>query len=77
MKPIYDSNVRPVQTKQNDVDNYTGLRGYTRNLYRRLGQKAIRKQSFSISVVEHWNSLPIEVQTCDTVNCFENRIDEI
>ena len=77
MKTIYDSTVRPVLTKQKDVATYTGLRGYTTNLYPRLGQKAIRKQSFSIRVVEHWNSLPIEVQTCDTVNCFKNRIDEI
>ena len=76
MKPIYDSKVRPVLTKQKDVATYTGLRGYTTNLYPRLGQKAIRKQS-SIRVVEHWNSLPIEVQTCDTVKCFKNRIDEI
>ena len=76
MKPIYDSNVRPILTKQEDVATYTGLRGYTTNLYPRLGQKAIRKQSFSIRVVEHWNGLPIEVQTCDTL-IFKNRIDEI
>ena len=48
MKPIYDSTVRPVLTKQKDVATYTGLRGYTTNLSPRLGQKAIRKQSFSI-----------------------------
>ena len=54
MKPIYDSKVRPVLTKEKDVATYTGLRGYTTNLYPRLGQKAIRKQSFSIRVVEGW-----------------------
>ena len=53
MEQDNDSNVRPVLTKQKDVATHTGLRGHTTNLYPRLGQKAIRKQSTSIRVVEH------------------------
>ena len=77
LKPVYDSNVRPVLTRLKDVATYTGLKGYEKNLYLKHGQKNVRKYSFSLRVVDHWNSLPDDVLTCDTVNSFKNRIDKI
>ena len=77
LKPVYDTNVRPVLTKLKDVATYTGLKGYETNLYLKHGQKNIRKHSFSLRTVEHWNNLPTEVKTCDTVNSFKNQIDRI
>ena len=77
LKPVYDTNVRPVLTKLKDVATYTGLKGYDTNLYLKHGQKNIRKHSFSLRTVEHWNNLPTEVKTCDTVNSFKNQIDKI
>ena len=77
LKPVYDSNVRPVLTRLKDVATYTGLKGYEKKLYLKHGQKNVRKYSFSLRVVDHWNSLPDDVLTCDTVNSFKNRIDKI
>ena len=36
----------------------------------------LRKFSFSVRVVNIWNSLPDVVVKCGTLNCFKNKLDK-
>ena len=50
--------------------------GNSMKLYPRYSRLDLRKFSFSIRVVKHWNNLPDNVITAPSVNCFKNRLDK-
>ena len=47
----------------------------TLKIYKPHVQLDIRKCSSSINVLEEWNSLPVELINCNTVESFKKRID--
>ena len=53
----------------------TGLRGHKLKIYKPQVHLGIRKYFFSIRVIGEWNSLPVELINCNTVESFKKRID--
>ena len=45
-------------------------------LYEPRAKKEMRKNFFTIRVVQKWNELPESVRTAESVNAFKNRYDE-
>jgi len=50
--------------------SYTGLRGRKLKFYKPQVHLDIRKYFFSVRVIEEWNSLPVELIICSTVESF-------
>lgn len=50
-------------------------RGHPWRLVKPRAVSRIRRNAFSIRVVNDWNSLPSAVVTSDTLNQFKNRLD--
>jgi len=50
-------------------------RGHSLKLQKRECHSNIRQNFFSFRVVNMWNSLPEEVVTAESVNCFKGRYD--
>jgi len=55
----------------------TGFRDHKLKIYEPQVHLDIRKYFFSIRVIEEWNSLPVELINCNTVESFKKRIDWI
>jgi len=53
----------------------TGLKGHKLKIYKPQVHLDIRKYFFSIRVIEEWNSLPVELINCNTVESFKKRTD--
>jgi len=49
----------------------TGLIGHKLKIYKPQVHLDIRKYFFSIGVTDHWNSLPVELINCNTVESFK------
>ena len=49
----------------------TGLRGHKFKISKPQVHLDIRKYFFSIRVTEEWNSLPVELINCNTVESFK------
>ena len=58
-----------------DVNIDTRTRGRTQKLVVKRCHYDLRKYSFSIRIVNIWNSLPNDVITATSVNSFKNRLD--
>lgn len=50
-------------------------RGHPLKLNKPRARLDIRKYSFSVRVINEWNSLPEEVVLAPSINCFKNRLD--
>ena len=76
MNEIYDKNVTTfLKTRVQSVDR-TSPRGHKYQLYIEWVNKNIRKQNFSIRIINIWNSLPREVAEAPSINSFKNRLDK-
>jgi hypothetical protein len=76
MNEIYDKNVTTfLKTRVQSVDR-TRSRGHKYQLYIERVNKNIRKQNFSIRIINIWNSLPREVAEAPSINSFKNRLDK-
>ena len=49
--------------------------GHSLKLAKRSSRTQLRQNFFSNRVIKLWNSLPEEVMTAPTVNCFKGRFD--
>ena len=52
-------------------------RGHSHKIFKPRSQKSIRQNSFSVRIVEDWNSLPEEVVSVKTVLQFKTRLDKM
>ena len=52
-------------------------RGHSHKIFKHPSQKSIRQNSFSVRIVEDWNSLPEEVVSVKTVLQFITRLDKM
>ena len=68
----YDSNVVPELCK--NVNSKT--RGNSLKLNVQRCKYNLRKYSFTVRIVNLWNSLPDSVILSDSVNSFKNKLDE-
>ena len=57
-------------------NNATNTRDHQYKLLKPASKKLVRSQSFSIRVVNDWNSLPQEVVSAQTVNDFKKKLDD-
>ena len=53
----------------------TGLRGHKFELYKPQAHLDIRKNSFSVRVIDEWNRLPETLLHCCTLSTFKKRLD--
>jgi len=53
----------------------TGLRGHKLKIHKPQVHLDIRKYFFSIRVIEEWNSLPVELINCNTLESFKKSFD--
>ena len=71
------------QTNQYDEDVKLNLqrsnrisRGHNLKLYKGPTPNTdLRKNFFSVRIINIWNSLPQEVVSAPSINCFKNRLD--
>ena len=67
----------------NDVDkdeffkvrNYEGTRGHSMKLAKKQRRLKVQVNSFSIQVIDSWNSPPESVITAPSLNCFKSKKD--
>ena len=52
-------------------------RGHSHKIFKPRSQKSIRQNSFSVRIVEDWNSLPEEVVSVKTFLQFKTRLDKM
>ena len=52
-------------------------RGHSHKIFKPRSQKSIRQNSFSVRIVEDWNSLPEEEVSVKTVLQFKTRLDKM
>jgi len=68
----YDSNVNlNLQQSQNSI-----TRGHNLKLVNSRCHYDLRKYSFTVRIVNTWNSLPESVITAGTIDTFKNRLDK-
>jgi len=53
-----------------------GLRGHSMKIYKPRCCTDLRKNSFSLRVIDDWNSLPKSVVSASSVNDFKNKLDK-
>ena len=53
----------------------TATRGNQLKLYKKSSKTELQKNSFSLRVVDPWNSLPDEIITAPSVNSFKSRLN--
>ena len=53
----------------------TQTRGHSKRLEKPRVNTSLRMRSFSMRIINEWNSLPEEVVTAPSVNTFKNRLD--
>ena len=63
--------------KMFSLTTYHGTRNQGLKIRKRFSRTDIRKYTFSNRIVEHWNTLPLEVKQSPSTNAFKNRIDRI
>ena len=70
---IYDTDVVPkLAFRQND-----NIRGHSKTLMKTRANKKPRSNSFTLRVVNTWNSLPESVVSAPSLNAFKNRLDKL
>ena len=55
----------------------SSTRGYDLKIYKPRCNKYIRQHSFSLRVIEEWNSLPEDVVSSNTVFQFKSKLDKL
>ena len=68
---VYDSKVAP--TLPLAANN---LRGNSMKLYKRRANLELRRNFFSLRIVDHWNSLSDKVVSSSSLNLFKNNLDK-
>ena len=53
----------------------TGLRGHELMLYKLQAHLDIRKNVFTVRVIDEWNRLPESLLHCGTLSTFKKRLD--
>ena len=59
----------PIPTSHN-------LRGHNKRVFKHHATKRSRIDSFSLRVVNNWNTLPAYVVNASSLNVFKNKLDE-
>ena len=57
------------------LSNYSRTRGHNLKLQKQTVKSKIRKNSFSIRVVDTWNNLPYDVVNADCVNSLKDKLN--
>ena len=57
------------------ITKYGRTRNQGQKLRHRHTRTDIRKYTFTNRIVDHWNSLPLDIKNSKTLNTFKNRID--
>ena len=57
------------------ITKYGSTRNQGQKLRHRHTRTDIRKYTFTNRIVDHWNSLPLDIKNSKTLNTFKNRID--
>ena len=57
------------------ISNYTATRGHSMKFAKRRHRLKVRANSFSIRVIDSWNSLPESVIMAPSLNCFKSRLN--
>ena len=55
--------------------DYQGTRGHSQKCQKQRSRLDLRHTFFSQRVVQDWKSLPEEVVSCNTLNCYKSRLD--
>ena len=76
MNKIYDQNVTTILKTRLESADRTSPRGHKYQLYIERVNKNIRKQTFSIRILNTWNSLPREVAEAPSINSCKNHQDK-
>ena len=63
-------------TKFFSISEHNRTRGNTYKLEKKQCNTNIRSSFFSQRIVNHWNGLPEEVVSAESVNTFKNRLDK-
>ena len=50
-------------------------RGHDYKVYKPHAQRLVRSNSFSIRIINHWNSLPTNIVNAPSTNVFKNNLD--
>jgi len=53
----------------------TGLRGHELKLYKPQAHLDIRKNFFTVRVIDEWNRFPQTVLHCNTLSTFKKQLD--
>ena len=57
------------------ISNYTATRGHSIKFAKRRHRLKVRSNSFSIRVIDSWNSLPESIIMAPSLNCFKSRLN--
>ena len=58
-----------------EFPTYTATRGHQSKLAKKQHRLKVRLNSFSLRVIESWNSLPETVVMAPSLNCFKSRLN--
>ena len=73
----YDEEVSSFLKMHRDhVPNPNLVRGHSKKLYKQKFKTKLRGHSFGLRITNAWNSLPEEIVSAPTINCFERRLDK-
>ena len=75
LNKIYDPEVCGFLKLLKDMAPRSSNRGNSMKLYPQRCNSNIRKNSFTIRIVQTWNNLPESIVKAPTLNAFKNRID--
>ena len=74
---IYDNKVSKFLPLHRDkVANPLKIRGHSKKLHKKKHSIKLRKQFFSLRIVDMWNSLPEKIVSAPSTNSFERRLDK-
>ena len=75
---VYDEDVLPkLEMRAEHVDDGRRNRGHSKKLFIQRSKKEVRSNFFTQRVAPVWNSLPEEIVSAPSVNCFKNRLDDL
>ena len=75
---VYDEDVLPkLEMRAEHVDDGRRNRGHSKKLFIQRSKKEVRSNYFTQRVAPVWNSLPEEIVSAPSVNCFKNRLDNL
>ncbi len=72
----YDQDTASFLTPWDEATSSDGLRGHSKKLFLQRSNSTLRQKSFSIRIVQFWNSLPKEIVSASSVSSFKNQLDD-